>query len=210
MKLSPIAIIVPVAAAVGFFAAQHWLKPAQAPATEASHVSTEPVLTLPEFSLQNRAGQMQSIKSWPGKTLLINFWATWCAPCRKEIPMLQTMQNKHAADGLQVVGVAVDFRDDVLKYAEAMKIGYPLLIGEQDGLAAVDAFGIQAVGFPYSVFVDARNHIVTTYIGELKAPQVEAALAIIERINRGDLPLGAGRTEVSATLAQLKSQVTQE
>lgn len=208
MKLTPVVLIFPVAAVIGFFAAEHWLRPAEPPPAVTSQ-SNAPVLTLPEFSLKNRDGQMQSIRSWPGKALLINFWATWCAPCRQEIPMLIAMQSKHAADGLQVVGIAVDFRDDVLNYADAMKITYPLLIGEQDGLAAVDAFGIQSVGFPYSVFVDARNNIVSTYIGELKTHQVEAALAIIERINRGDLPLGPGRTEVATTLAQLKSDMVQ-
>ena len=209
MKLHPFVIIFPLAAAVGFFAAERWLRPTQPPPA-ATALSTAPVLTLPEFSLKNREGQLQSIHSWQGKALLINFWATWCAPCRREIPMLVSMQDKHAIDGLQVVGIAVDFRDDVLKYADAMKITYPLLIGEQDGLAAVDAFGIQSVGFPYSVFVDARNNIVSTYIGELQTHQVEAALAIIERINRGDLPLGPGRTEVATTLAQLKSKIVQD
>ena len=120
--------------------------------------------------------------------------------------MLKAMQEKHAADGLQVVGIAVDFRDAVLKYAADMQISYPLLIGEQDGLNAVDAFGIQAVGFPYSVFVDARDHVIATYMGELNAKQVEAALAIIARINVGHLGVGPGRTELVTTLAELKTK----
>lgn len=214
MKFKPVLLIVPIAAAFGFAAARYWHEQQQ---TEAAHEAAElaasakpertgPVLTLPEFSLANQAGEKQSIRSWPGKTRLINFWATWCAPCREEIPMLISMQNKHAADGLQIIGIAVDFRDAVLKYAEDMHIPYPLLIGEQDGLNAVDAFGIQAVGFPYSVFVDIHDNIVTTYIGELNAKQVEAALAIIQRINVGHLPLGAGRTELVTALSELKSK----
>src|ERR1700709_1533368 len=87
-----------------------------APVVEATSKARAPVLTLPEFSLKNRAGELQSIHSWPGKSLIINFWATWCAPCRREIPLLIELQQQHAADAIQLVGIAVDFRDDVLKY----------------------------------------------------------------------------------------------
>ena len=76
-----------------------------------------PATRLPDFTLQDRDGTMRSIRSWPGKSMIVNFWATWCAPCRREIPLLKEMQQKHGADGFQIVGVAVDFREDVLKYA---------------------------------------------------------------------------------------------
>ena len=72
------------------------------------------------------------LQHWPGKSLIVNFWATWCAPCRREIPLLEQLQAEHGAEGFQVIGVAVDFRDKVLAYAEEMKIDYPLLIGEQE------------------------------------------------------------------------------
>jgi len=211
MKLSPALLIIPIAAAFGFAAARYWqhhqdvIPDVSTESANTAPMAKGPTLTLPDFSLTNQAGDKQSIRSWPGKTRLINFWATWCAPCRREIPMLIAMQDKHARDGFQVIGIAVDFRDAVLKYAEDMHISYPLLIGEQDGLNAVDSFGIQAVGFPYSVFVDAHDNVAATYIGELNAKQVEAALAVIERINVGHLPLGAGRTELATTLVELKT-----
>ena len=85
----------------------------------------------------------------------MNFWATWCAPCRREIPLLERLQSEHAADGFQVVGIAVDFRDKVLAYADEMKIDYPLLIGEQEALDAAAAFGVEMVGLPFTVFTDA-------------------------------------------------------
>jgi len=197
-----------VAIAIGFFAAREWQQRSVSP-TElaAAPVARPPVLVLPEFSLKNREGTLQSVHSWPGKSLILNFWATWCAPCRREIPLLMELQQQHAADGFQVIGIAVDFREDVLKYADAMKISYPLLIGEQDGLAAVDAFGIEAVGFPYTVFTDARGNIITTHIGELHKAQAELILGTVQRVNRGQLAVNAARTEVVAALSQLKETI---
>lgn len=201
-----------IAVAMGFFAAKFW-REAEPPAYEtvtAPPAARPPVLTLPEFSLQNRTGSLQSSHSWPGKSLVLNFWATWCAPCRREIPLLMKLQKQHAADGVQVVGIAVDFRDEVLKYADAMKIDYPLLIGEQDGLQAVDAFGIDAVGFPYTVFTDAQGNIVTTHIGELHQEQADLILSTIKRVNRGELAVGVARTELNSALSNLKDAVAVE
>lgn len=206
------AIVVLVAVVIGFLAAREWRQHRAAPETAiaAAPAARPPVLTLPEFSLKNREGSLQSVHSWPGKSLILNFWATWCAPCRREIPLLMELQQRYADAGFQVVGIAVDFREDVLKYADTMKISYPLLIGEQDGLAAVDAFGIEAVGFPYTVFTDAQGNIITTHIGELHQEQAELILDAIQRVNQGRLTINAARTQVVATLSKLSTAVASE
>jgi thiol-disulfide isomerase/thioredoxin len=209
------AIVALVAISLGFIAARQWLSPPSkvsaissttAPDVDPSSTSAkhEPVLTLPEFSLKNREGTLQSIHSWPQKSLVINFWATWCAPCRREIPLLQTLQQQHAADGVQVVGIAVDFRDDVLKYADNIHLSYPLLIGEQDGLTAIDAFGIEAVGFPFTIFTDNKGDIVTTHLGELHANEAALILAAVQQVNRGEVPVDKARIQISAQLARVK------
>ncbi len=211
-KLSYLLVAI-AAITLGFFAARFWRDQAipAAPETATSYPAARPpVLTLPEFSLKNRAGELQSISSWPGKSLVINFWATWCAPCRREIPLLIALQKQYEADGVQIVGIAVDFREEVLKYADTMKIDYPLLIGEQDGLEAVDAFGINAVGFPYTVFTDAKGNIVTAHIGELHREQAELILGTIKRVNQGELAVGVARTELTAALSNLKIAVAGE
>ena len=89
---------------------------------------------LPAFSLADRSGKPISITSFAGRSLIINFWATWCAPCRREIPLLQALQTEWASRGTTVVGIAVDHRDPVLEFADRFKMTYPLLIGEQDAL----------------------------------------------------------------------------
>ena len=101
--------------------------------------------------------------------MIVNFWATWCAPCRREIPLLRKIQAEHGAEGFQIVGVAVDFREDVLKYAKEIGIDYPVLIGEQDGLEAVNKFGQGSLGFPFTVFTDNQQRIVMFHLGEIHA-----------------------------------------
>ena len=199
-------LLVILAASLGFIGAKKWhehqTESAIKQELQKESASKRPVLKLPEFSLKNREGMPQSIYSWPGKSLIINFWATWCTPCRREIPLLMSLQEQYANDGFQLVGIAIDFREDVLKYAEATHINYPLLIGEQDGLNAVDSFGIEAVGFPYTVFTDAQSNIITTYVGELHKAQAELILDTIKKINHGEMAANEARAYLTATLSK--------
>jgi len=89
---------------------------------------------LPDFSLKDLTGKSIPISAWSGKSLVINFWATWCAPCRREIPLLKTIAAEWAGRDLKVVGIAVDHRDKVKDFAGQFKIDYPVLIGDQDAL----------------------------------------------------------------------------
>jgi thiol-disulfide isomerase/thioredoxin len=129
--------------------------------------------TVPTFTLTDREGRPRTLNDWSGRSLIVNFWATWCAPCRREIPLLSKLQRDHGAEGFQVIGIAVDFREDVLKFADDIRMDYPVLIGEQDALDAAAAFGIDAVGFPFTIFSDRHGRIVTAHTGELTASQAE-------------------------------------
>jgi len=170
-KIAAVAIGVVLAAALAGFAGYRWLSApgtvespaARAAASEAAATAPEaaPALklaeTVPDVRLLDRDGQSRSLHDWAGRSLIVNFWATWCAPCRREIPLLQRIARERAADGFQVVGIAVDFRDPVLEYAKEMHIEYPLLIGEQEALDAAAAFGVDAIGFPFTVFGDSKG-----------------------------------------------------
>jgi thiol-disulfide isomerase/thioredoxin len=157
---------------------------------------------LPEFSLMDRDGAMRSINSWPGKSMIVNFWATWCAPCRREIPLLKELQSTHSAN-FQIVGVAVDVREDVLKYASEIAIDYPILIGEQDGVEAATQFGMGSIGFPFTVFTDNQARIVALHLGELTKPQADILLAVVGRVNSGELTPEAARVVASKQLSEL-------
>lgn len=200
------------AGAVGFFAYRLIAspEPAEPVVSELQRPDGGMPEVLPAFSLQNRDGQLQSIKDWPQKSMIVNFWATWCAPCRREIPLLNELQRTRSAEGFQVVGVAVDFREDVLKYANEIGIDYPILIGEQDGLNAVNSFGVEAVGFPFTAFTDSQGRIINLHIGELTAPQAKVILDTITRVNSGELTPATARTAVAQQLAALPERAAKD
>jgi thiol-disulfide isomerase/thioredoxin len=170
---------------------------APTPAGDAAQLAA----TLPGFQLADRDGQLKSLQDWPNQALIVNFWATWCAPCRREIPLLQQLQRDHGAEGFQVIGIAVDFRDKVLAYADEMKIEYPLLIGEQEALDAAAAFGVEAVGFPFTVFSDRQGRIVTAHMGELTAAQASLILDAVRRVDSGATTPEAARASLEIALA---------
>lgn len=148
----------------------------------------------PLFALADAAGVTRSIAEWDGRALMINFWATWCPPCRREIPLLNSLRAEYAPRGFEVIGVAVDFRDDVLRYMAATPIDYPVLIGEQDGVEAVQAFGLGTLGFPFTVFTDTRGRIVTIHVGELHAAEAAIILSAVADVVAGRVTIEAART----------------
>ncbi|HYM35757.1 MAG TPA: TlpA disulfide reductase family protein [Steroidobacteraceae bacterium] len=197
-----------LAGAAGFALYQHGNVPAPVADAHADTIAvaakTSIVTTIPDVSLPNRAGEKQSLRAWPGKSMVINFWATWCAPCRKEIPLLKEVAKSEASSGFQVVGVAIDFRDDVIKYADNIKMDYPILIGEQEGLAAADAFGVNSAGLPFTVFTDEKGRIVTIYMGELTRAKVDTIFSNVKRVNHGELTPEAARGAIASKLQSLQ------
>jgi thiol-disulfide isomerase/thioredoxin len=190
-----------LAAGAGFYAYQQRTPPAPPPVPPPPAATL--AATVPDFLLADRAGQMRSLHDWPGKALIVNFWATWCAPCRKEIPLLQKLQRERATDGFQVVGIAVDFRDKVLAYADEMKIDYPLLIGEQEALDAAAAFGVDAVGFPFTIFTDTQGRVVVAHMGELTQAEADLILGAIRSVDAGQQTLEQARADIASGLAAL-------
>jgi thiol-disulfide isomerase/thioredoxin len=164
--------------------------------------------SLPDIAFSDRSGVKRRLSDWKGHPLLVNFWAPWCEPCREEIPLLEHLSRERAANGLQVIGVAVDSRAAVLDYARHAAIPYPLLIGEQPGLEAVRALGMEAV-FPFSVFVDIRGQIVTLKLGKLKADEAGLILDRMDDLDRGRIDLGTARREISDGIAKLAIVRTQ-
>jgi thiol-disulfide isomerase/thioredoxin len=181
---------------------------ARAPAAETTGVDAPATAAgpipdlLPDFELATREGPPRRLSSFSDPVLIVNFWATWCAPCRREIPLLNSLQREFAASGVEVIGVAVDFREDVLAYADRIGIGYPLLIGEEDGLAAAQAFGMNLV-LPFTVFADAGRRIVALKVGELHDDEARFILDRIEALNVGQATLAEVRPAIRQELAAL-------
>jgi thiol-disulfide isomerase/thioredoxin len=142
--------------------------------------------TLPDITLVDRDGKPTQLSSFGGRPLMVNFWATWCAPCRREIPLLNKIRMERKPQNAEIVGIAVDFKDDVLAFLTKTPLNYPLLIGEEDGLAAAEAFGM-GMAFPFSVFVDSQNRILTVKVGELHEDEANFAFDRLRDIDRGIL-----------------------
>lgn len=214
MKTWVIATLAVAAGVAGAAAYMKWgQSPLEQPPVARSSIAAAPsqlVETLPQFQLADRAGTLRSLADWPGQALIVNFWATWCAPCRREIPLLQQLQRDHAGEGFQVIGVAVDFRDKVLAYADEMQIDYPLLIGEQEALDAAAAFGVATVGLPFTVFSDRKGRVVTAHLGELTAAEADLILDAVRRVDAGEASPADARVALDAALAALPSRATTE
>ncbi|MGZ8227291.1 MAG: TlpA family protein disulfide reductase [Methylococcaceae bacterium] len=133
--------------------------------------------SLPVFSLPDLSGKQHSISEWRGKLLIINFWATWCPPCRKEIPEFIKLQEQYAAKGLQFIGVALDDRDAVDEYLKSTKINYPLLIGGNEGIVLNQQLGNNVQAVPYSIVVDQRGQIVYRHQGEFSREKILEIIA---------------------------------
>jgi thiol-disulfide isomerase/thioredoxin len=164
-----IAAIAGLAAIAGY--AYNWWR--TAPAGQAQHGLTE----LTSARLPDLDGTLQSVSQWRGKVVVVNFWATWCAPCREEIPMLVRLQEKYAARGLQLVGIAIDQPDKVRPYAAEMRMNFPILIGSADGIELTRELGNKAGVLPYTVVLGRDGRIASREVGALKEPRIEALLS---------------------------------
>ncbi len=181
-------VLVLVAAAAGGYLAQQKAREAPPPAP-AVPVEGQVAFTLPDLD-----GNARSLDEWQGQARLVNFWATWCAPCRREIPLLKETQAGH--DDLQVIGIAIDQRDAVTAYAETADFNYPILIGQDDAIAAAEAAGVQFIGLPFTMVISPQGDLVKTHMGEIVAEQVEQIVDVLERLETGELDLTEARKEL--------------
>lgn len=164
---------------------------------------------LPDIAMPDVKGVPHKLSEWNGRPLMVNFWATWCEPCRREIPLLKSLRRERMAESLEIVGVAVDFRDAVIHYTHSIGIDYPVLIGEKDGMAAIDAFGMDTV-FPFTVFADRQGRIFTVKVGELKRDEANIILDGLRDVDTGRVALGAARQRIAAELAALDAQPSRQ
>jgi peroxiredoxin len=215
--------LVVVAAAAGFYFQRGRtpvaaLQPADAPAPDIAAESAEPSApaqvstvpeTLPQFSLPDRDGKTRTLGDWRGHPLIVNYWATWCAPCVREIPLLTQLRKDHAARKLEVIGIAVDERAAVLAFADKHKLEYPLLIGDENGFAAVQAVGMEPT-FPFTLFADSQQRIVALKVGELHADEAALIIDRVSKIDAGTLELAAARAEISEGLKELATRRAKE
>jgi len=129
--------------------------------------------------LPDLEGTPQPLEQWRGRVLVVNFWATWCAPCREEIPGFVRLQARHGTRGLQFVGIAIDQPDKVAEFAREFGINYPLLVGQLDTLELLRQAGNRAGVLPYTLVLDRRGQVVSREPGGLKEARLEGLIQLL-------------------------------
>jgi len=127
-----------------------------------------------DASLPDLAGRQQPLTQWLGKVVVVNFWAPWCPPCRKEIPGFIALQEQFGQQGLQFVGVALDEHDKVAAYAEGEGINYPILLGGGEAVDLGRIAGNRLGGLPYTVVFDRKGNAIAGLTGEVSRERMEA------------------------------------
>ena len=126
--------------------------------------------------LADLKGNAQPVAQWRGQVLVVNFWATWCAPCREEIPGFVRLQERYGPRGLTFVGIAIDQPDKVAEFAREFRINYPLLVGGLDSLELLRQVGNRTGVLPYTLVIDREGNLVAREPGGLKEAKLDSLL----------------------------------
>jgi thiol-disulfide isomerase/thioredoxin len=156
-------------AAAGVGAGVAWWRPGRTAAQDGAAVLA---MVLPDAD-----GHEQALAQWRGKVLIVNFWATWCAPCREEMPQFVAAQARDGAKGVQFVGIAVDDVAKVRVFAREIGLNYPTLIGGYGAIELSRTLGNDLAALPFTIVVDRQGRVVHTQLGPLKAARLDALLA---------------------------------
>jgi thiol-disulfide isomerase/thioredoxin len=132
-------------------------------------------LTLQQFP--DLLGRPGSIKAWHGQVVIVNFWASWCPPCREEIPGLIGIHRRFSAKGVQVVGIAVDSAENARTAAAELNIPYPVLVAGIDIVDLTRKLGNRAGGLPFTVILDREGKVVTAHLGLISEAELARIVA---------------------------------
>ena len=138
-------------------------------------------IALRSATLIDLAGKPRKLSEWQGRILVCNFWATWCTPCREEIPLLMAASEKYGPAGIGIVGIAIDNSTKVRDFSISFKISYPILLAEADGLDLMRKLGNSAGGLPYTVVADRQGNVVHRKLGALKQADLDTILDPLAR-----------------------------
>jgi len=163
LRFALLAVVLGVGALALGFAAHRWLRVA----------SVSVPVTASEFALPDLAGKTRHLADWRGKVILLNFWATWCPPCRYEIPGFIRLQQRYGDQGLQIVGISIDNPEAVARYWQEMKINYPLLLADDSTFNLMSAYGNRPGSLPYSVLIRRDGGIAATRLGIFEETALE-------------------------------------
>ena len=167
-------ILLIIAGALGLYVGNVYKKPSAD--INISHSTERPAPVLIDFSRPLLSGDEKSLSDWKGKVIILNFWATWCPPCRKEIPTFVALQKKWQDKNVQFIGVAMDDHSKVAKFAKEHQMNYPNMIGSLDDVDLTIAMGNTASVLPFSVVIDQNFTIIASHAGEMTESMLESVV----------------------------------
>ena len=133
--------------------------------------------TLFALSLPDPTGKEQPLAQWKGKVLVVNFWATWCEPCKEEMPRFMKLQADYGGKGLQFLGIAIDEPAKVSAFARDLGLNYPTLVGGYGAIELSKTFGNRLGALPFTIVLDRSGAVAHTQLGPLKDAQLRAIVA---------------------------------
>ncbi|MGH8619663.1 MAG: TlpA family protein disulfide reductase [Burkholderiales bacterium] len=135
------------------------------------------VAALRATRLPDLAGTPRAIDDWRGKVVVVNYWATWCVPCREEMPIFVKMQRKYGERGLIFVGIAIDQPAKVSTFAKELGIDYPILIGGVADIEATKAIGNKVSALPFTLIFDREGRLMKRQLGSIKEADLETIVS---------------------------------
>ena len=138
---------------------------------------TATALPIYELVLADLKGQSQGLGQWRGKVLIVNYWATWCLPCREEMPGFSRLQDKYRDKGVQFVGISIDTADKIVEFQKATPVTYPLLIGDMAVMENSAKLDNSRQALPFTAVFDREGRLVATKLGRLSEPELDRQLA---------------------------------
>jgi len=139
-------------------------------------VAPQAVSALWPLQFSDLRGQPQALSQWRGKVLVLNFWASWCAPCREEMPDFDALRRQYQGRGVEFVGIAIDNEQNVAQFLQTMPVSYPILIGEGAALTLARQLGNNSGALPYTLVIDSGGNIALSHLGLLPREQLDKAL----------------------------------
>jgi len=155
---------------LGIYTAR-WLVDDDVPVTPARDDISVPDIR-PGFSMPDLSGKLRSISEWNDKVVVLNFWATWCPPCLKEMPTFTELREELAAHPFEVIGVAIDQPDPVQDFIDTMGVEYPILLGEETGIRVMQDYGNRLSTLPYTVVINRQQKIVKVFRKEINRKDI--------------------------------------
>jgi thiol-disulfide isomerase/thioredoxin len=169
----------------------------QVESVQATSAVQPEVVQYPKFPLHDLDGNAREFSEFGGRHRLLNFWATWCAPCRREIPLLKAFQAEQGDDGILVMGIAVDFPEKVAEYAAIAEFNYPILVGEDDAMAVAESSGVSFIAMPFTMVVSRDGEYLGAYLGELHRDQLDDLSTILKRLDAGEINTESAKSAIS-------------